>query len=103
MYIVPFRYTEGVNLATGDAPSNQTDNVIDIREYDVPYHVRVAIDNKINVGHWYNVRGRGSQPPEILLVEDEPDRPVSVYITPGVYRLDCSVLPLSCTETLWYL
>ena len=69
----------------------------------MPYHVRVAIDNKINVGHWYNVRGRGSQPPEILLVEDEPDRPVSVYITPGVSRLDCSVLPLSCTGTLGFL
>ena len=28
---------------------DQMDNIIDIREYDVPYHVRVAIDLKINV------------------------------------------------------
>lgn len=27
----------------------------DIREYDVPYHVRVSIDKDIRVGKWYNV------------------------------------------------
>ena len=57
------------------------ENITDIREYDVPYHVRVAIDLKINVGHWYCVRGRGSDPPEIRLVEDtELDRPVSACL-----------------------
>ena len=50
---------------------------MDIREYDVPYHVRVAIDNKLNVGHWYRVKGHGYNPPEIHLIDDEPDRPVS--------------------------
>ena len=60
-------------------PGSQLDNIIDVREHDVPYHVRVAIDSKINVGHWYTVRGRGSEPPDIRLVEDEPDRPVSQY------------------------
>ena len=34
---------------SGPPISDQMDNIIDIREYDVPYHVRVAIDNKINV------------------------------------------------------
>ena len=60
--------------------TNQMENITDIREYDVPYHVRVAIDMKINVGHWYYVRGRGSEPPEIRLLPDDsqPDRPVSV-------------------------
>ena len=29
--------------------ADQMDNLIDIREYDVPYHVRVAIDKKIHV------------------------------------------------------
>lgn len=33
--------------------SNQMDNIKDIREYDVPYHVRVAIDNKINAVRHY--------------------------------------------------
>ena len=29
--------------------SEQIDNIIDMREYDVPYHVRVSIDLKIHV------------------------------------------------------
>ena len=29
--------------------SDQMDNILDIREHDVPYHVRVAIDEKIHV------------------------------------------------------
>ena len=71
------------------------DNILDIREHDVPYHIRVAIDNQINVvsrnniyvcsiiiirvyqGHWYHVKGCGLEAPEIRLVDEEPDRPVS--------------------------
>ena len=68
----------GGDLGAGLAqPASQLDNILDVREHDVPYHVRVAIDCKINVGHWYHVRGRGSEPPDIRKVEDEPDRPVS--------------------------
>ncbi|CAL8111322.1 unnamed protein product [Orchesella dallaii] len=36
--------------------TNHMENIIDIREYDVPYHVRVSIDNKIFVGLWYNIK-----------------------------------------------
>jgi len=32
-----------------------SDFIVDIREYDVPYHVRVAIDLDIRVGKWYFV------------------------------------------------
>ncbi|PNX99212.1 DNA polymerase epsiion catalytic subunit a-like protein, partial [Trifolium pratense] len=31
------------------------DCIIDLREYDVPYHVRFAIDNDIRCGLWYDV------------------------------------------------
>ncbi|KAJ4832189.1 DNA polymerase epsilon catalytic subunit A [Turnera subulata] len=31
------------------------DSIIDLREYDVPYHVRFAIDNDIRCGQWYDV------------------------------------------------
>ncbi|XP_020527261.1 DNA polymerase epsilon catalytic subunit A [Amborella trichopoda] len=31
------------------------DCIIDLREYDVPYHVRFTIDNDIRCGQWYNV------------------------------------------------
>lgn len=40
----------------------------DIREYDVPYHVRVSIDEKIRVGKWYNVFVKHS---EVRLEEDK--------------------------------
>lgn len=33
--------------------------ISDIREYDVPYHVRVAIDKDIRVGKWYKVASQG--------------------------------------------
>lgn len=39
----------------------------DIREYDVPYHVRVNIDNNIRVGKWYEVYVKHSV---VTLIED---------------------------------
>ena len=41
------------------------DAMVDLREYDVPFHVRFAIDNDIRAGHWYNV---ASQVPTLKLV-----------------------------------
>lgn len=35
-----------------------SDFVVDIREYDVPYHVRLAIDMDIRVGKWYFVEAK---------------------------------------------
>ncbi|KAF8939090.1 DNA polymerase epsilon catalytic subunit [Dissophora ornata] len=32
------------------------DHIVDIREYDVPYTIRVAIDKDIRIGLWYTVR-----------------------------------------------
>ena len=32
------------------------DNIVDVREYDVPYYLRVAIDDKLFVGYWYTVK-----------------------------------------------
>lgn len=34
---------------TSKSISDQLDNIVDLREYDVPYHVRVSIDLKIHV------------------------------------------------------
>ena len=30
----------------------------DMREYDVPYHVRVAIDTDLRAGHWFTVSNK---------------------------------------------
>ncbi|CAJ0596065.1 unnamed protein product [Cylicocyclus nassatus] len=34
--------------------------ILDIREHDLPYHMRVAIDEKYFVGKWYTVKGISS-------------------------------------------
>lgn len=35
--------------------TNPAEWIIDIREYDIPYYLRVAIDKNLRVGLWYNV------------------------------------------------
>ncbi|XP_021832845.1 DNA polymerase epsilon catalytic subunit A-like isoform X1 [Prunus avium] len=36
-------------------PQDFLDCIIDLREFDVPYHVRFAIDNDVRCGQWYDV------------------------------------------------
>lgn len=38
------------------------EGIIDIREFDVPYYLRVAMDNEIRVGLWYAVTFTAGQP-----------------------------------------
>uniref|UniRef100_A0AAX7U0J0 DNA polymerase epsilon catalytic subunit n=1 Tax=Astatotilapia calliptera TaxID=8154 RepID=A0AAX7U0J0_ASTCA len=72
--------------------SDQLDNIVDMREYDVPYHVRVSIDLKIHVAHWYNVRNRGSAyPPEIVRRDDLVERPDPVVLA---FDIETTKLPL---------
>ncbi|KJR83517.1 DNA polymerase epsilon subunit 1 [Sporothrix schenckii 1099-18] len=40
---------------TNTSVAEASDYIVDIREYDVPYHVRVLIDMDIRVGKWYTV------------------------------------------------
>lgn len=43
--------------ADADAiPSDYMDTILDLREYDVPYYVRVSIDCDVRVGSWYRVK-----------------------------------------------
>jgi DNA polymerase epsilon subunit 1 len=43
--------------------------IIDIREYDVPYYLRVSMDNDLRVGLWYAVTFNAGQPVFRQLVE----------------------------------
>ncbi len=43
------------DIEKSENPIEVIDYVDDIREYDVPYHVRVSIDKEIRVGKWYTV------------------------------------------------
>nr|XP_009858713.1 DNA polymerase epsilon catalytic subunit A-like [Ciona intestinalis] len=70
----------------------QLDNLVDIREYDVPYHVRVGINLKIHVGLWYKVQYRGnSLPPIITHRPDLLERPDPVVLA---YDIETTKLPL---------
>ncbi|KAK6456843.1 DNA-directed DNA polymerase epsilon, catalytic subunit A [Scheffersomyces xylosifermentans] len=54
--------------SNNDSPSDPSIFIEDIKEYDVPYHVRVSIDVNVRVGKWYDVYVKHS---EVTLVEDK--------------------------------
>ncbi|CAN7982572.1 unnamed protein product [Ixodes hexagonus] len=93
----------GPQLRNGAEPTaaskkmmEQTENIVDIREHDVPYHIRVSIDLKIFVGLWYAVRGRGVEAPDIKKRED-------ILIVPDVtvlaYDIETTKLPLKFPDS----
>ncbi|PYH76663.1 putative DNA polymerase epsilon, catalytic subunit A/POL2 [Aspergillus uvarum CBS 121591] len=49
---------ELINESRSNATINASDFIVDIREYDVPYHVRVSIDKDIRIGKWYTVESK---------------------------------------------
>ena len=63
----PDAETQGT--AAGGRDRDPRDAIIDIREYDVPYYLRVAIDNEMRVGLWYTVTLDAGQPTIKLLAE----------------------------------
>uniref|UniRef100_A0A8D8VQ89 DNA polymerase epsilon catalytic subunit n=3 Tax=Cacopsylla melanoneura TaxID=428564 RepID=A0A8D8VQ89_9HEMI len=68
------------------------DSILDIREYDVPYHVRVSIDLKIFAGSWYTVKSNGAQaPPTIRARPDILDRPDMIVLA---FDIETTKLPL---------
>ncbi|KAI0646313.1 DUF1744-domain-containing protein [Trametes meyenii] len=46
----------------GARDKDPREGIIDIREYDVPYYLRVAMDNEIRVGLWYAISFTAGQP-----------------------------------------
>lgn len=57
-------YESLFNNSASKAPGKMQDYIeymVDMREYDVPYHVRFAIDNDIRCGLWYMVSVESSQ------------------------------------------
>ena len=52
----------GSRKGAGSRDLDPRECIIDIREYDVPYYLRVAIDNDLRVGLWYAVTFLEGQP-----------------------------------------
>uniref|UniRef100_A0A8C5NU58 DNA polymerase epsilon catalytic subunit n=1 Tax=Jaculus jaculus TaxID=51337 RepID=A0A8C5NU58_JACJA len=88
---------QGGNVITDEEESSkkiadQLDNIVDMREYDVPYHIRLSIDLKIHVAHWYDVRYRGNAfPVEIARRDDLVERPDPVVLA---FDIETTKLPL---------
>ncbi|CAL7943087.1 unnamed protein product [Xylocopa violacea] len=68
-----------------------TDNILDIREYDIPHHVRVSIDMKIFCGSWYTVKTRGNDVPIITKRDDIVEPPDPIVLA---YDIETTKLPL---------
>lgn len=49
----------GYDEGSKPAFKNLTEGIVDMREYDVPFHVRFAIDMDIRAGHWFMVSAKG--------------------------------------------
>ncbi|KAK4760568.1 hypothetical protein SAY87_005461 [Trapa incisa] len=48
-------YESILTVKRDQKPQDLLDYIVDLREYDVPYHVRFAIDNDVRCGQWYDV------------------------------------------------
>ncbi|UZJ54409.1 hypothetical protein CBS101457_003729 [Exobasidium rhododendri] len=62
----------------------------DLREYDVPYYLRVAIDNDIRVGLWYNVSFDSGH----ISLTSVPSRVKRAEPTVLAYDIETTKLPL---------
>uniref|UniRef100_A0A6P7GFS4 DNA polymerase epsilon catalytic subunit n=1 Tax=Diabrotica virgifera virgifera TaxID=50390 RepID=A0A6P7GFS4_DIAVI len=100
-------YTEMLTstLANSNAQSSfhsnknidQMENILDIREYDVPYHVRVSIDLKIFCGSWYTITCKGKDsPPVITLRNDIIERPEPIVLA---FDIETTKLPLKFPDS----
>uniref|UniRef100_A0A336MSN0 DNA polymerase epsilon catalytic subunit n=1 Tax=Culicoides sonorensis TaxID=179676 RepID=A0A336MSN0_CULSO len=81
------------NVAKLDTGENPLDLILDIREHDVPHHVRVSIDLKIFSGLWYDVRCKPEMT-EIPMIKPRPDildRPEPIVLA---YDIETTKLPL---------
>ncbi|KAF8541905.1 DNA polymerase family B [Trichophaea hybrida] len=70
--------------------------IVDIREYDVPYHVRVAIDKDIRIGKWYTVEAKHGVV-SVKCIEDRLERPDPVVFA---FDIETTKLPLKFPDAL---
>ncbi|XP_060169809.1 DNA polymerase epsilon catalytic subunit A-like isoform X1 [Lycium barbarum] len=66
------------------------DYITDLREYDVPYHVRFAIDNDIRCGQWYDVSVSSSG----VMLEKRTDLLQRAEVHVCAFDIETTKLPL---------
>jgi DNA polymerase epsilon subunit 1 len=60
---------DGSSLKNPGRDKDPRECIIDVREYDVPYYLRVAMDVEIRVGLWYEITFNEGRPSFSLMVE----------------------------------
>lgn len=73
-----------------------SDFIVDIREYDVPYHVRVAIDKDIRIGKWYTVEAKHGVV-SLTCIEERLQRADPVVMA---YDIETTKLPLKFPDAV---
>lgn len=81
---------ERINDKQKNSILEASDFIVDIREYDVPYHVRVAIDKDIRIGKWYTVEATHGHI-SLTCIEDRLQRADPVVLA---YDIETTKLPL---------
>ncbi|XP_073950246.1 DNA polymerase epsilon catalytic subunit 1 [Choristoneura fumiferana] len=76
--------------------TDHMENILDIREHDVPFHVRVSIDMKIFCGTWYTVKSRGTEPPLFTKRDDILERPDPIVLA---FDIETTKLPLKFPDS----
>lgn len=96
--------TAGFDVYDEDQPNNirsngiaeASDYIVDIREYDVPYHVRVTIDQDIRIGKWYTVEAKHGRV-SLTCLEERLTRADPVVLA---YDIETTKLPLKFPDPL---
>jgi DNA polymerase epsilon subunit 1 len=83
------------NVRSGGV-SEASDHIIDIREYDVPYHVRVTIDKDIRIGKWYTVEAKHGTV-SVTCLEERLTRADPVVLA---FDIETTKLPLKFPDQL---
>ncbi|KAL8927136.1 MAG: hypothetical protein Q9208_002520 [Pyrenodesmia sp. 3 TL-2023] len=76
--------------------ADASDYIVDIREYDVPYHVRVAIDKDIRIGKWYTVEAKHGVT-TLTCIEERIQRADPVVLA---YDIETTKLPLKFPDAV---
>ncbi|KAI8349205.1 hypothetical protein EDC96DRAFT_308837 [Choanephora cucurbitarum] len=72
-------------------PDETLNNITDIREYDIPYYVRVAIDLDIRVGLWYTAKAASNGTVSLSRRPDLVHRPEPTILA---FDIETTKLPL---------
>ncbi|EWC45573.1 DNA polymerase epsilon catalytic subunit A [Drechslerella stenobrocha 248] len=90
-------FDDGLDTQKGNTVVvDASDFIIDIREYDVPYHVRVSIDKDIRIGQWYTVEAKHGLI-SLTLMADRLARADPVVLA---FDIETTKLPLKFPDAL---